>query len=184
MKGPGAKSFRLGKILSRVVVVVAALFLLLLIPERERPAPAGAGRTPFVWNQDALWTNLERQFLEARTAGCPTVADRITNRFADAESLVAEMGRTPFAPDAAQFDRLETPDTGAGARDLHDAMPNPLTRAHRVGRDRGPRHESQRRHDWPVWGRSGARAAPVREQHGPGEPVARPLVGADRDHVP
>ena len=108
MTAPGAIRLRFGKILSRIVAVVAALFLVLLIPDRDRPAPTGARRIPFAWNQDSLWTNLARQFLEARTDGCPTVADRINNRFAETESLVAQLGRITLAPDAAPFDRLET----------------------------------------------------------------------------
>src|SRR5204863_5094566 len=92
----------------RILFGLAAVYLLLLIPEPQRSAPVGAGKKPFTWNRDAFWSQLERQFTEARAAGCPQLTDSIKARFVQIERLLTALRDQPFAPDAPEFDRVET----------------------------------------------------------------------------
>ncbi len=58
------------KFLKKVGYVLAALgilYLLLLIPDaKEKPAPIETGETPFTWNSDAQWQQMENLFKQAR----------------------------------------------------------------------------------------------------------------------
>ena len=51
----------------KVLLVVAGLYFLLLIPLPENTGELQkASQSPFIWDQDALWENLEKTFLKAR----------------------------------------------------------------------------------------------------------------------
>jgi len=86
---------------------LALLYLLLLIPEREPPAPSGAGRQPFAWNQNAYWSELERLFIQARNAGCETLTDRIDAAVSDSQRLLDDISAKPLPPEDAAFTTLE-----------------------------------------------------------------------------
>lgn len=58
---------KIKNILLRIIIGLAALYLLLLIPNAdESVAKAAAGKTPFVWNQDLVWHEMENNFKEAK----------------------------------------------------------------------------------------------------------------------
>ena len=47
--------------------IVVVLYILLLIPlPKGADSPLLASKTPFTWNQDSLWMNLETNFLKAK----------------------------------------------------------------------------------------------------------------------
>ncbi|MGB5481653.1 MAG: hypothetical protein WBM91_11290, partial [Eudoraea sp.] len=49
------------------LLIIAGLYLLLLIPMPEnKNEPQKASEIPFIWDQDALWENLEIAFLRAK----------------------------------------------------------------------------------------------------------------------
>ena len=49
------------------LLIIAGLYLLLLIPMPENKSePQKASEIPFIWDQDALWENLEIAFLRAK----------------------------------------------------------------------------------------------------------------------
>lgn len=50
----------------RIVTALVLLYLLLLIPDRADNNITQAGTQPFVWNQDALWQQMETQFKNAK----------------------------------------------------------------------------------------------------------------------
>ena len=51
----------------KVLLIVAGLYFLLLIPLPQNTVELQkASQSPFVWDQDALWENLEKTFLKAR----------------------------------------------------------------------------------------------------------------------
>lgn len=50
----------------KVLLIVAGLYFLLLIPLPHRGELQKASQSPFIWDQDALWENLEKSFLKAR----------------------------------------------------------------------------------------------------------------------
>jgi len=86
---------------------MVALYIVLLIPEHDRLAPTGAGRTPFLWNQDDFWSELEKKFVDARSTGCEELTSQIEMRFAGLNSLLAGMEEQSLAADAKEFERLE-----------------------------------------------------------------------------
>ena len=49
------------------LLLIAGLYLLLLIPMPENKSePQKASQIPFIWDQDALWENLEIAFIQAK----------------------------------------------------------------------------------------------------------------------
>ncbi|MGB5271711.1 YiiX/YebB-like N1pC/P60 family cysteine hydrolase [Eudoraea sp.] len=49
------------------LLIIAGIYLLLLIPMPENKSePQKASEIPFIWDQDALWENLEKAFLRAK----------------------------------------------------------------------------------------------------------------------
>ena len=96
------------KRLLQTLAGLTVLYLVLLIPEPRSPVPPGAGKSPFAWNRDAFWSGLERQFVEARSAGCDRLSERIRARSADANGFLTVLQGTNLPPDAKEFDRLET----------------------------------------------------------------------------
>ena len=95
---------RLGQLLAAFAVV----YLLLLIPDREVPAPAGGGKTPFAWNRNAFWSRLEQQFAEARLAERSRAAGQIAVRLDDSRKLLNELRQQQLPADSEILDQLET----------------------------------------------------------------------------
>ena len=108
MKPSAQRRLLLSKIVWRTLVALTALYLVLLIPERKRPAPVGAGRRPFSWNRDSLWSSLERQFQEDRVTGCQALAARIDAVASMVRQQLDAMAAERLACGNAQFDALET----------------------------------------------------------------------------
>src|SRR5438876_4983143 len=108
MKATRSGLSRMRGLLFRCMLLPAFLYLLLLIPASKPPVPAGAGRTPFVWNRDAFWSSLETQFREARSAGCEALAGRIEAAMSRLRRSVATIAAEPLAPDDPEFGLLET----------------------------------------------------------------------------
>jgi hypothetical protein len=92
----------------RGIALLAALYVALLIPDREPAAAQGAGQSPFVWERDAFWAELEQQFVNARGAGCDPLADSITLRFQNTRDLLSVLGGKLLSPQSAEWDQLET----------------------------------------------------------------------------
>ncbi len=87
---------------------LGGLWLLLLIPEPQPPTPAGAGKPLFAWNQDAFWSELERQFVEVRSRGCDSVRDHIQSSLQENDRLLDGIGAGFLPPQSVQFAQLET----------------------------------------------------------------------------
>lgn len=89
-----------------LLVAGAALALLvaaLCVPGSDPVVPPPANAKPFVWDQDARWDALAREFEAARAAGCGTLRPRIAQRLARIEQLtllVADASPTDPALDA------------------------------------------------------------------------------------
>ncbi len=94
--------------LAAAAALLAAALVLLLIPEAASPVPEGAGRVPFVWDRDDLWRGLEGRFVAARKAGCPALTGEIDAGFAVLDAGIAALRAAPPAPNAPEFDALET----------------------------------------------------------------------------
>ncbi len=91
--------------------VVAGLYLLLLIPLPEPPPPSDkeqpSSKKAFEWKQDAFWTKLENQFVEARTAGCASTAKKLDSLMASAGRMLGQMEQKPIQPGDPAIRQLE-----------------------------------------------------------------------------
>ena len=62
-----ARSSKFMKKFSKILLIMAAAYCLLLIPFPQNESdPKKASQTPFLWDQDALWKQLEDAFLKAK----------------------------------------------------------------------------------------------------------------------
>lgn len=94
----------------RAVIITGAilvLYLVLLIPEPAKKAVTGAGKKPFTWDRDDLWKTYEKNFLEARKAGCEKIKDRLDRAIADSGEILDRIENSPGAPGDAAFASLE-----------------------------------------------------------------------------
>jgi Permuted papain-like amidase enzyme, YaeF/YiiX, C92 family len=110
MAGSDEKKHRSGVVTLalRTCGVLALVYVALLFPEPTAPAVKGAGRQPFEWKQDQFWKALELKFLQARSAGCASLADDITSRCAAIDRLLGELSRERVAADDLRLPTLES----------------------------------------------------------------------------
>jgi len=108
MRPSNHRRFLAAKIFRSTLAAFVVLYLALLIPERNSPAPVGAGRRPFSWNLDAFWSSLERQFQADRLTGCETLAARIDAVASTVRRQLDAMALGNLACGDARFDALET----------------------------------------------------------------------------
>jgi hypothetical protein len=99
---------RWGRRLGAAGAAAAIVYLLLLLPDREPTIPLATRRQPFAWNQNAFWSDLERQFVEARAAGGAALAGRMDSAIADLSRQLDHLAGTPLPPEASSFAALET----------------------------------------------------------------------------
>jgi len=95
------------RLLVWVAVGILALYLLLLIPLPEPPAPQGAARKQFVWNQDARWIALEQQYAQARHRGCGDLAAAIDSSLASGAASLAHISSGQFQSEDSAFGQVE-----------------------------------------------------------------------------
>jgi len=110
--------------LRRVRLTVLALpvvaFVLLLIPEPSPPTPKGAGKQPFIWNRQELWSELENSFAQARAESPEKALMAFHVSLARNLEALNVLPATNLPPPAPIFDEVETnffllaPKTAAG----------------------------------------------------------------------
>ncbi len=62
----------------------------------------------FIWNQDSLWTSLEREYAKARREGCTAeVAERARQEIAELNKLVADLDSTTLQPEDPLWDKVQ-----------------------------------------------------------------------------
>ena len=88
-------------------LAAAALGATQLIPESSPPEGQGAGRGAFVWNRDAFWSELEAQFVRARSAGAETLAAPINESLARVSHQLDLLAAADFPANAPVFETLE-----------------------------------------------------------------------------
>jgi len=117
------------KFVVRACGVLVLLYVALLLPERTPPAVKGAGRQPFEWKQDQYWKALELKFLQARSAGCASLAGDITSRCAAVDQILGAISRDRVAANDPRLPALESnivhlaPLIGACPERLNDFIP-------------------------------------------------------------
>ncbi|WP_242156312.1 YiiX/YebB-like N1pC/P60 family cysteine hydrolase [Aestuariivivens sediminis] len=82
-----------------LVKIVVVLYMLLLIPLPEgKKEFHRASRTPFTWNQDSLWKNLEDTFLMAKRLSPVKLDAMVEQMRADADVLLAKYEDSIYGP--------------------------------------------------------------------------------------
>jgi hypothetical protein len=87
--------------------VAASLFFTLLIPARKPAPPHLAPGRPFEWRQDERWEALEAGFLQARAAGCESLAPHIERMLRDGRRLLDDAVSRRIEPESGIFDEIE-----------------------------------------------------------------------------
>jgi hypothetical protein len=98
--------------LRRVVVTIflapVVLFALLLIPEPAPPTPKGAGKEPFIWNRQGLWSGLEKTFALARAEAPEQAVMAFHLSLAKNLEALNVLPTTNLPPDNPLLDEIET----------------------------------------------------------------------------
>lgn len=88
-------------------MVLLLIFGALSTAAGETAQNAGAGATPFAWNQNELWEALETRFRDVRDAGCPGAAAEIEQRLQEGNRQLALMALSQRDPTDRIFDAIE-----------------------------------------------------------------------------
>ena len=99
---------RASRFLRRAAILLGILYVVLLIPVPEPAPKLNTGQQPFVWNQDEFWSELEALFVQARAAGCDTLAESIAGAHARISQTLEEVARGSLPPDDSRFATIET----------------------------------------------------------------------------
>jgi hypothetical protein len=89
------------------LLAAAAMSAAPSIPESSLTSGQGAGQAAFVWNRDAFWSQLEAQFLRAKSAGAGTLDAPINESLAGISRQLDLLAAAEFPANAPVFDTLE-----------------------------------------------------------------------------
>jgi hypothetical protein len=92
---------------SILILSVVLLYLLLLIPLDNNQPATEENKTPFSWNQDSLWKNLELKFLSANVEGCDKIQFTLDSLLTNSEILLNEIATNTLDPSDEKFIALE-----------------------------------------------------------------------------
>ncbi len=87
------------KIIFRSLLALGGLYLLLLIPDPAPVPPRPASRSPFAWNRDQHWKDLEARFAAARSGDSRAVRETLRASLERGAQLVARLDTRRCAPD-------------------------------------------------------------------------------------
>jgi hypothetical protein len=96
------------RVVAGCLLATAALYALLLIPESSPPPMKGAGREAFIWNRDAFWSELEAQFVRAKSAGAGTLTGPINESLDKLQHHLDSLVAADFPANAPVWGELET----------------------------------------------------------------------------
>lgn len=89
------------------VLSLLLLYLVLCIPGTGEKPFTAAGKEPFTWNLDRLWTVLEKSFREARELGCEKLNESIDNSISTLDTILSAIEGSPKSPGDVLFMDLE-----------------------------------------------------------------------------
>ncbi|MFK7906326.1 MAG: hypothetical protein AB8B69_14440, partial [Chitinophagales bacterium] len=95
------------KLLGVILLMLVVLYLILLIPSSAPEPPKMAEKQPFVWNQDSVWENLEKEFIAAKEMDCLENLSKIDTAMGAIHQFLDEIAKDTLPPDATQFALLE-----------------------------------------------------------------------------
>lgn len=90
-----------------IISVLIVTYLVLLFPEEDAPPPKISTKTPFTWNQDAVWAELEKKFNDAKAEGCASLKPKIDSAFKILDHLLDTSTYRPLAHNAPEFTAIE-----------------------------------------------------------------------------
>lgn len=91
-----------------VLMLLAGLYLLLLIPIPENEGvPQKASETPFIWNQDTLWTSLETAFIKAKGIPSRTLDSIVQHMTFEADSILDAAAARTITPNEPFYGSIE-----------------------------------------------------------------------------
>ncbi|MEJ2163658.1 MAG: YiiX/YebB-like N1pC/P60 family cysteine hydrolase [Robiginitalea sp.] len=95
--------------LLKFILVLAGLYCLLLIPipQKERELQE-ASRTPFVWDQDALWQHLEKTFLTGKAMPAAKLDSLVGRMTLEADSMLLVYEGKTSGPEDAFYPMVES----------------------------------------------------------------------------
>lgn len=83
------------------------MYFILMIPLPDSKPTVGADKTPFIWNQNEFWTELENSFKRYREIGCDSLVTTIDSNLKNLSMMVDSMNTKDFDVDDPYFDRVE-----------------------------------------------------------------------------
>jgi len=97
------------KTLFKFLLVVSGVYLLLLIPIPENDKEfQKVSNTPFLWNQDSLWNNLEIKFQEAKSMPSQKLDSLVNKLSFDADTQLQDLENTISKPRDSLYHLIET----------------------------------------------------------------------------
>ncbi len=90
-----------------IVLALVLLYLLLSIPGPGPKPPAPSLKKAFLWNQDHMWSALEKKFREARELGCEKLEEPVDLGISEIEGFLATLETSSLGPEEDIFYRLE-----------------------------------------------------------------------------
>lgn len=90
-----------------IFIIFSLLFSNLSFARPDTSLKAGAGATPFTWNQNEVWQTLEARFRDVRLTGCRGIAAEIEKRLQEGKRHLAALEGGPLQPADSLFDALE-----------------------------------------------------------------------------
>ncbi len=98
----------MGRKIAWLSAFILGTYLILLIPEPGLELPKSASKKPFVWNQDAYWSSLEKAFIDARGLPEDSLLFLIDSRLGRIEVVLDSAGqRLPLEPNSYFLTILE-----------------------------------------------------------------------------
>jgi len=82
-------------------------YLCLMIPAAEPEAPQLADASPFTWDRDGYWSDLQSRFAKARSQECRNLAPEIEDRLLKVDRLLQNVEETRLGPESQLIGWLE-----------------------------------------------------------------------------
>ena len=92
----------------KVILILAGVYALLLIPLPQKDGDLQrASQTPFIWDQDALWAQLEKKFLEAKAMPADQLDSIVGYMIRETDSILLAHEGKPIGPEDDFYPLIE-----------------------------------------------------------------------------
>jgi len=90
-----------------IALCLAVCYGMLMIPVTGDPEVSPGKRSPFVWDQDEYWSNLELTFDEYRKTNCNSLSQLISMEMSSIDTMLSYIESNSLEPSAPIFSELE-----------------------------------------------------------------------------